>query len=520
MMTRDEAFRYELILKRLIACIDARETLIPFVTLTMPTPDNADDPDISQYDAQRFHRVMAAALEEVEKGKIKRLIISLPPRHGKTELASKRFIAWYAGRNPGRSIIFGTYNDKFSEDVGRAVRDILQHPATAQVFPEFQLKQDSLAANRLQTVEGGVLAFVGRGGTTTGRGADLFVIDDPVKDSQEANSPTIRDACWTWFNRVASTRLMTQEGAIVIIMTRWHQDDIVGRIIDPMNDYYDADEAAQWHIIDLPALAREGDVLKRRENEALWPSRFGVEFFEGIKRRDPRGFSALYQGKPSPEGGTFFKADHIKLYRKKDLPTDLRRYCASDHAVSMKQGSDRTCLLTVGIDDDDDIWVIDTIWRTMTADHAVDNMITMMREHHPLHWWAERSHISKSIGPFLRKRMLETKTFCSIIEVTPIADKQTRAQSIQGRMAMHKVHFPENAPWWPLARDEILKFPHDQHDDFVDALALIGLGLQQLIPIRNPLIPARTKPFSFGWLTEQRNREKRAASFSFASGGW
>jgi predicted phage terminase large subunit-like protein len=486
----------------------------------MPTPDEPDDPDQSRYDVQRFHKVMAAALEEVELGRIKRLIISLPPRHGKTELASRRFIAWYAGRNPSKSVIFGTYNDKFSEDIGRDVRDVIRHPASAQVFPDLVLKGDSQASNRLQTTKGGVLAFVGRGGTTTGRGADLFVIDDPVKDSAEANSPTIRDQCWTWFNRVASTRLMTQDGCIVIIGTRWHEDDIIGRIIDPMNDFYDPEEARQWHIIDLPALAREHDILKRAEGEALWPSRFDAPFFEGLRRRDPRGFSALYQGRPSPEGGSFFKADYIQTYKKQDLPRDLRRYCSSDHAVSMLQGRDRTCLLTVGVDENDHIWVVDAVWRQMPTDKAVEAMLKMIQDHKPLHWWAERSHISKSVGPFLRKRMLETSTFCSIIEVTPLADKQTRAQSIQGRMAMHMVHFPENAPWWPMARDELLKFPHDAHDDFVDALALIGLGLQQLMPIVVGRPIEKNRMFSFGWLKQQRDDQRRQARFSFSAGGW
>lgn len=515
-----EVWRYDVLLRRFIACIDAQERLIPYARLLSPTPEEPDDPEYSTYDAQRFHQVIAAALEEIEVGRFKRLIITVPPRHGKSLLAAKMFISWYAGRNPYSSVIFGTYNDNFAEDTGRAVRDLMTHPAHKQVFPLSRLKDDSLAASRLQTSDGGILAFVGRGGTTTGRGADVFVIDDPIKDAAEANSPTIRESCWTWFNRVVSTRLMTKAGGIVIIMTRWHEDDLVGRLIDPLNDFYDADEAVQWKLIDLPALALEDDALKRKPGEALWPQRFDADYFTGLQRRDPQGFSALYQGRPSTEGGTFFKHNHITLYKKQDLPKDLRRYCASDHAVSMLQGRDRTCLLTVGVDEEDDIWVIDAIWRQMPSDKAVENMLAIMREHKPLFWWAERSQISKSLGPFLRKRMLETQTFASIIEVVPIADKQTRAQSIQARMSMHKVHFPENAPWWPMARDEILRFPHGQHDDFVDALALIGLGLQQLIPLRAPMAATRNKPLTFGWIKEQQAAQRKLKRVSFASEGW
>jgi predicted phage terminase large subunit-like protein len=130
----------------------------------------------------------------------------------------------------------------------------------------------------------------------------------------------------------------------------------------------------------------------------------------------------------------------------------LRVYAASDHAVSLKQNADKTCLLMVGVDEEDRIWVLpDLVWRQMTTEQTVEAMIRLMRAHKPMFWWAERGAITRSIGPFLRKRMLETKTYCSIIETQPAADKQTRAQSIQGRMSMHKVKFPERAPGGPCA---------------------------------------------------------------------
>lgn len=516
-----ELVRYDRLLERMIRLKQVDEgQLLPYVRATMPVPEDADDATRSQYDDQRFHRVMATALEEVVAGNIKRLIISMPPRHGKTEMASKRFIPYYAGHCPGKSVIFGTYNDKFSQDVGRAVRDIMLHPATRQAFPNLALKADSAASDRLETTEGGVLAFVGRGGTTTGRGADLFVIDDPFKDSAEADSPTIRANAWTWFNRVASTRLMTDQGAIIIIGTRWHPDDIIGRLTDPLNDFYDAEEAAEWRIIDLPAIAREDDVLGRKEGEALWPSRFGLPFLQSIQRRDPRGFSALYQGRPNPDGGTFFEEKWIKTYQPNELPENLRIYCASDHAVSMARGSDKTCLMPVGVDEDDNIWVLpDVIWRQMNAEHTVDNMLALMRKHRPQYWWAERSHISKSIGPFLRKRMIEEQVYCTIIEVTPINDKQTRAQSIQGRMSMGKVRWPARAPWWPAARDELLRFPHDQHDDLVDTIAYIGLGLTSQIAAPSFAKKSNAKIGTFGWLKEQR-RVAEAGARNQNNGGW
>jgi predicted phage terminase large subunit-like protein len=523
-VTPDQA-RYELVLKRLIAAIDAEDALLPFAKLMMPVAGHEDDPDHSRYAPQKFHRVMAAALEELEKGAIRRLIISLPPRHGKTLLASKMFPAWYVGRNPHNSLIFGTYNERYALDVGRAVRDVMQTSAYAQVFPDLVLKWNSQAADRLETSHGGIMAFVGRGGTITGRGGDVLIIDDPLKDRHEADSPTIRDLLWTWFTQVISSRMQDQSGRIMLIQTRWHQDDLIGRLTDPTNTYYDPEEAAEWRIIDMPALAIDGekDVLGRKPDEALWPTRFGTTFLQGLQRRDARGFSALYQGKPSPAGGTFFSSTWLHTYKPQDLPKNLRVYAASDHAVSLKQNADKTCLLMVGVDEQDQIWILpDLVWRQMTTEQTVEAMIRLMRAHKPMFWWAERGAITRSIGPFLRKRMLETKTYCSIIETQPAADKQTRAQSIQGRMSMHKVKFPERAPWWPNARDQMLKFPHDQHDDFVDALAYIGLGLTMQLPAYDA---DRDKPTefgekTFGFMKAQRDQAERSVKLHFSSGGF
>jgi predicted phage terminase large subunit-like protein len=264
------------------------------------------------------------------------------------------------------------------------------------------------------------------------------------------------------------------------------------------------------------------DVLQRKAGEALWPGRFGRDFLLALQRRDARGFSALYQGRPSPAGGTFFSVKWLHTYRPNDLPNGLRVYAASDHAVSLKQTSDKTVLMCVGLDEDENIWLLpDLTWRQMTAEQTTEAMIRMMRAYKPVFWWAERSMISKSIGPFLRKRMLETKTFCSLIEMQPIADKQTRAQSIQGRMAMDKLRFPERAPWWPAARDQLLKFPYDAHDDFVDTLAYIGLGLTlQIGASAFRERPRENVLGTFGHLKMQREQAERSVKQGFSTGGW
>jgi hypothetical protein len=324
MLTDYQTKRLSLVLRRLIAAEEAQDDLIRFARFVQPVPDDPDDPDKSLYSDERFHRVMAAGLQALERGymhpgdepgSMTRLIINLPPRHGKTQLASKSFIPWYAGRHPHNSVIFGSYNEKFAGDIGRAVRDLMLHPAFAQVFPSCVLKGDSQAADRLETTAGGVLAFVGRGGTTTGRGGDLLVVDDPIKDRQEADSPTIRDTMWTWFTQILGTRMMDDQARVLLIQTRWHEDDIVGRLTDPTNDFYDEHVAAKWKLIELPALARDNDVLGRKEGEALWPRRFGVSFLEGPAAAGPPGFQCALSGPPSPEQGNFFRSEWLRTYR-------------------------------------------------------------------------------------------------------------------------------------------------------------------------------------------------------------
>lgn len=513
------------LLKRRRAILKARDDLITFTKLINPVPDSPDDTDQSLYIDAKHHRVIAAALEQVAARKIPRLIITVPPRHGKTTLASHSLPAWVAGKFPNDSMILSTYNEKFSWDFGRKVRDIMQTPAYRQVFPGTVLKDGGASVDRLEIDGGGVLFFTGRGSSITGRGGHILLIDDPLKDRKEADSPAIREQLWSWYTQVLGTRLMNKNGAIVIIMTRWHEDDLVGRLTDPTNPCYSEDEAKRWKIIDLPAIAGDKDVLGRKKGEALWPERFDIEYLENVRRTDIRGFQALYQGRPTPEDGSFFKAEYIRVYQRMvDMPPreNMRFYAASDHAVSLEQGRDKTCLLCVGVDDHDQIWIMpDLFWTRAATDTVVEAMIAMMEKYKPQFWWAEKGHISKSIGPFLRKRMLEKRVYCTVDEVTPIGDKQQRAQSIHARMAMGKVLFPQFCRWYADAHDQLMKFPQGAHDDFVDALSYIGLGLTKQRPariIKPP--PLHAKFGTFGWIKEDTKRRDRERRLAATTGGW
>lgn len=508
--------------KRAKLALESRDDFLKFVKLTMPDIEDPENVDLSTFRDAKHHRALAKVLEKVEKGHIPRLIVTLPPRHGKTELISRRFIPWLLGRAPYRNIIFATYNEPFSQDIGSDCRNIMQSPGFKQVFPKFRFRMGGLSKEKLQAAEGGMAAFVGRGGSITGRGADILIIDDPIKDSEEAQSPTLRAKLWDWFTQVAMTRLMTKFACVVVVHTRWHEDDLIGRITDPSNPCYSEEEAAKWKIINLPAIAKENDPLGRAPGEALWPERFDLEFLNAAKQLDGKGFSALYQQQPTPEDGDLFRADWICTYEKSKLPSDLRIYAASDHAIGTdKTRNDSTVMIIGGVDSYGDLYILDVWWEKAGSDKQVEAMLRLAKQWKPILWFAEKGHISKAIGPFLRKRMQEERQYFTVEEVTPVTNKVQRAQSIMGRMSMKKVKFPKNAHWFMDARDELLKFPNARHDDFVDALAWLGRAVDRMA------MPTTTRPANdepkygtLGWLkADAAHREKRT-KLAAALRGW
>ena len=459
----------------------ARQSLLPFTRLMHYDPDRPGDPRRSRYEVRPVHRLLAETLERIDAGDLKRVIFVLPPRTGKTELASHKFPAWYIGRHPERTVILATYNGIFATDFGVAILETVKSDRFAGVFPGVELLGNARSATRMTTQQGGSVFCIGRENSASGRGADLMVIDDIIKDRKEAQSPRVRDNIWQWFTSVAMSRLMSKAGAVLIIMTRWHEDDLVGRLTDPHNAFYRPAEAQRWTVINVPAIAEGSDLLGRAPGEVLWPERFPLEHLLEHKERDPQSFNALYQGRPSPEEGDFFKAADIRTYTPRELPTSLRYYITSDHAVTATARSNKTCMLVGGVDDELNLWIVDCYWRKVDTEAAVEAMLILMARYAPLMWTAELGHISKAIGPFLRRRMREENVVCTINEVHPARDKPTRCQSIQARMSLGRVFFPAHASWIEDAKRTLLSFPNSDEDDFPDALGLFGMQLDRMV---------------------------------------
>lgn len=446
----------------------ARQSLLAFTEYTNPG-----------YSAAAHHALIAEKLEAVARGEIKRLMILMPPRHGKSELASRRFPAWFIGRMPGKQIIAASYNSDLASDFGREVRNIVSGPEFGALF-QTSLAADSKAANRWHTGMGGMYVAAGVGTAITGRGADVLLIDDPFKDREEADSELRRERVWDWYTSTAYTRLMPG-GAVVVINTRWHDDDLSGRLLAMQEEGGD-----QWEVLSLPAISLNG--------EALWPEWYPLERLEQIRAVLPaRDWNALYQQNPIPDDGDFFKADWFGEY---DEPPDgLRTYGASDYAVT-DGGGDYTEHGIAGVDMNGNLYILDWWRKQATSDVWIEAKCDLIIKHEPQCWFGESGPIRRAVEPFLMRRMTDRKAYCRIEWLPSIADKPTRARTIQGLASMGKVFLPKRAPWKADLLSQLMRFPAGKLDDGVDVLSLFGRGMQHISAPKKPRTatasPART----------------------------
>lgn len=526
--------------KRLLAIDDAKRSLLSFQKWRMPDPEYQDDPDHSQYQETPVARLLCEALERVAEGRLLRLAVSIPPQCGKSEIITKGFPAWLMGQKPYLNLMCGTYNQDFANDFGDEVRNIITSPLYQTVFPKTQLRTGSKAKDFMKTTAGGKLSFLGRQGSGTGKAADGFIVDDPIKDDADAQSATNRNQVWNWFNKVAFTRCHTCS-FIVVVHTRWHEDDLIGRLCDTSHPDHDPEVAKLWTYINVPAVVSDPDLAKAlglelavpTENAsvrefgsepmaALWEERKPLHFLAEARRMDKRGFEALYQGNPSPDDGDYFTKDMLVTYQMHELPKRLRMFGASDHATTTKTRSDSSCLGCAGVDEAGDLWIMpDLVWDKFETDRTVEEIIMLMKRHKPGLWWAENEHISQGFGPFLRKRQRELGANVTMFPITVNSDKRQTARSIQGMMSLGRVHFPAFAPWWSRAEAELLKFDNGAHDDFVSFISMLGLGLDSEQGPGAKLVDKfkDLKVGTFGWIKQQAGKEARAKRLTLASGG-
>lgn len=419
------------------------------------------------YEPAAHHRLLIDKLEAVERGEIERLMVCMPPGSAKSTYTSVEFPAWFLGRNPSLSIIAASHTQELAERFGRRVRNIVGSQEFAAVFG-FGVADDSSSAGRWDTAKGGEYFAAGVGGAITGRRADLAVIDDPVKSREDADSERGRERAWDWYVNDFLTRLKPGARQIVV-MTRWHEDDLGGRILERERD--------RWHVIELAMEALPDDPLGRPPGERLWPEWFTDEMVLAAKR-DVRSWNALYQQQPASEDGDFFKREWFQEYRQ--APKDLHIYGASDYAVT-EGGGDWTEHGVFGLDGASNVYVLDW-WRGQaTADVWIERLCDLIVKHRPMAWFGESGTIRRAVEPWLVKRMNERKAFARLEWMASINDKPTRARSIQALASMGKLWFPVNAPWKADVIGQALRFPAGKHDDAVDVLSLFGRAQEHVL---------------------------------------
>lgn len=490
-----------------------------------------------RYNAGWVHHDICRRLEkfsaDVAAGKNPRLMLLMPPRHGKSELASRMFPAWHLGHHPDHELIACSYNVSLAMTFSRKVKDVLNDPAYQSIFdvrlnPNFQgMEEWGIAGNT-----GGYVA-AGVGGGITGKGAHILLIDDPIKNAEEADSFEAREKLWDWYGSTAYTRL-APGGGVLIIQTWWHDDDLAGRLQQAMKDA----EADQFEVVRYAAIAEADEWLDtatgaivtvtpqgrqavepgermsatarliaakavekaklssmqllRTHGEALHPERYRIEQLQRIKKTIPARFwSALYQQNPVPDEGTYFTKDQFRQAQtpRKEL---CNVFVAFDFAISTKQHNDYT-VGVVGLQDCDDVLHIAEVVRFKTGDaHSmVDAILSLCQRWHTptLQLGLEDGQIYRTLYALLMSEMKRRRQYPPLKVLLPVTDKEARARALQGRMQQGLVRFGQNAAWYETVRTELLRFPAGRNDDIVDAMA----WLAQLVVGRVPPHPPKDK---------------------------
>lgn len=449
--------------------------------------------------------VLEEFLAAVERGEGPCLIIEAPPQYGKSVTVSRAFPAWVLGKHPDWPIILASYAASLAEGHGRWIRNILSTPWHAQVFPDpnARLANDSKAMDQFSTVLGGQFLSRGVGGGTTGQPAKIFVVDDPFADRKQADSVVTRETVWDWFSSVVSTRLAPGGGKLVM-NTRWHLDDLVGRIVAQAESRPDGD---RWQVVTYKALAEESDRLHRKVGECLFPERYSLA--EVLKKKAtmiPRDWMALMQQEPVSDAGGYFKRTWFRDYT--ETPKVGEVAVAIDFAYKDEEENDYTCCLPFGMTETSDLTVLPSWFcERLETDASVDRLLDVIEETGADTLVTGRDAL-QSIGPFLLKEMDKRNLSVVIHEMPEFRDLIARARTFQGYMQRGKVQFPHGDLLDTVVKPMMLAFPAHKHDDPVSAGAMMCWLLNDCAEYRPAAKPKRVNPDEKRW-KEHSARKKR-----------
>lgn len=413
------------------------------------------------------HRDVAAHLEKVESGEIKRLIIMLPPRHGKSTQATILFPTWYLGRHPDKEIITVSYSGELAVEFGEKSRDVMKDDRYSHIF-DTKLKQDSESKQKWKTEKGGGYLSTGMGGSITGRGADLLIIDDPIKNQEEALSDTYRQKIWNYYTSTLYTRL-EKDAAIILILTRWHQDDLAGRIIESMQS-----RGEKWEVVHYPAIA-EHDEKFRKAGEPLWPEKYDLDALANI--RDTIGvydWSSLYQQNPIPSELQEFKSSYFKYFEEDDIATkNLDVYVMVDLAISQKLSADNTSIQVIGKESgSSNIYRLEEYTGRFDPLQVIEILFNLKTKYgyKLMKVGIEGVQYQKALSYFILQEMRRKGIYFDIVELKATGDKESR---IRGLLPMYKAGVMFHRKGDKDLESELLAFPVGKHDDRIDALAYL-----------------------------------------------
>lgn len=429
------------------------------------------------YDRQWFHTVIAEKCQQLLEGTLgtDRLMLFVPPQHGKSEIVSRKFPAWALGINPLLKIVGSSYSADLAEQFSRAIQRTIDSSEYGEVFPNTYLNNQSVTHDKnrgwvrkvdmFETVGfGGFYKACGVGGSLTGTPADLGIIDDPVKDAMEAQSQTYRDRVWDWYTDVFYTRLHNLSKQI-LIMTRWHEDDLAGRLLER--------EPEKWTVVRIPAVCeeeRDGGISDRHIGDALWPERHSLERLQEVEQRSPRTYAALYQQRPTVEGGNIVKREWFKVIS----PSAFSR--VRDHepivffldtAYTEKTDNDPSGIIAtckVG----NDLYIT----HAAKVNMKFPDLLRWLPQYAQAHGYGYGSSIRiepKANGLSVIDQLKENTRLTVVATPSPKDSKETRLNANSPFVEAGRVILVGGA-WNEPFIDEVCGFPTKPHDEYVDDL--------------------------------------------------
>ena len=432
----------------------AKEHLIDFSILTNP-----------KYKPNWHHNVIADELEKIEKYGdkfFKILLLFVPPRNGKSQEATINFPAWYLGRNPEKEVITSSYSAELALDFGSKTRSLVDSETYKRIF-NLNLKADERAKAKWITEKGGSYTSVGIGGAITGRGANVFIIDDPLKNREDAESKVIRDKQWDWFTSTAYTRL-EPNGVVIVILTRWHLDDLAGRILTH------PELSKICKVINFPAIALQ-DEQYRKKGEPLWPEKYSLEVLEQIKSTiGIYDWSALYQQNPVLTENQEFKQEWFNYRTREEVQRlNTRNYLTIDTAMSEKTSADYTGFCENYVDRENK-WNLSAYRMRFNPKDLIDYIFTLHEKRNFEKIGIEKTAFTVGLKSFLDEEMRKRNKFLPIVELLHNqTQKETRIRGLIPRYNSLSVYHLQGE--CVDLENELLTFPRALNDDISDATA-------------------------------------------------